>query len=147
MTKDEVRREHKDHEGDPHIRTARRDLHQEILENAMLEQVPQADFCLRNPTHLACAMRYSPDKEGAPRLLAKGQEKLAERIEALAREHGVPVVHDVPLARAVYQLELQAEIPEELYAAAIEAMRWVEAEAAARGRKPSWKREEPERNA
>jgi flagellar biosynthetic protein FlhB len=141
MSKEERKREYEEQEGDPHVRAARRELHHEIVENAMLEQVPEADFCLRNPTHLACAMRYAPGEDAAPRLLAKGQEGLAERIEAIAREHGVPIVHDIPLARAVYRLELDEQIPEDLYAAAIEVMRWVEAEATSRGRQVSWKRE------
>lgn len=141
MSHAELKREFKDFEGDPHLRHARRELHLEILESAMLDQVPQADLIARNPTHIACALRYDPKLDGAPRVIAKGQDELAFKIEELARSHGIPIVYDIPFARAVFQLELEAQIPEELFVAAVEVLRWAEAEAQAQGRNVSWRRD------
>lgn len=140
MSRQEVKREYKDDEGDPQLRHARRELHLEILESTMLDAVPTADLVARNPTHIACALRYDPSRDGAPRLVAKGQEALAHKIEELARAHGVPIVYDVPFARAVFQLELDAQIPDELFVAAVEVLRWAEAQAQAQGREVSWRR-------
>ncbi len=141
MSHSEVKREYKDDEGDPHLRHARRELHLEILESAMLDQVPKADLVARNPTHIACALRYDPELDGAPRVIAKGQDELAFKIEDVARAHGIPIVYDIPFARAVFQLELDSQIPEELFIAAVEVLRWAEAQAQAQGRSVSWRRE------
>lgn len=130
MTKDEVRREHKDTEGDPQHRAARKRMHQEIMENDMLQQVRTADLVVVNPAHLAIALRYDERRDDAPRVVAKGQRLLAARIKEVAREARVPIFHDVPLARALHELEAGQEIPEALYDAVAELLRVLADEAA-----------------
>ena len=129
MSKDEVKREYKDAEGDPHAKQERDRLHREILENDSVEQVRDADVLVVNPTHLAIALRYDEGAADAPTVLAKGQEHLAERMIRAAREAGVPIMRDVPLAHALYELERGDEIPETLYEAVAAVLRaaWDEA--------------------
>jgi flagellar biosynthesis protein FlhB len=118
MTKEEVKREHKEAEGDPHQKRERERLHREILAHDTLEAVRRADVLVVNPTHLAVALRY--DEEGeldAPEIVAKGGEELAARMIRAAEEANVPVMRDVPLARALFELEVGDEIPEPLYEA------------------------------
>ncbi|WP_242373217.1 EscU/YscU/HrcU family type III secretion system export apparatus switch protein, partial [Anaeromyxobacter sp. SG26] len=116
MTRDEVRREHKEDEGDPAHRSERRRLHRALLEAGA---VSRATVVVVNPTHVAVALRHDRDGEAAPRLVAKGTGLAAARIRSAARRAGVPIVRDVPLARALHRLaEVGDEIPEELYEAA-----------------------------
>jgi flagellar biosynthesis protein FlhB len=126
MSKAEVRREQRDAEGDPHLKAARARAHQEVLVQATLASVRQASVVVVNPTHLACALRYD-EKEGddAPVVVASGEGELAARIVQAAREAGVPVVRDVPLARALIELEVGVAIPEALYQAVAEILREV----------------------
>jgi type III secretion protein U len=126
MTKAEVRREHKDAEGDPQLKAARARAHQEVLAQATLAGVREASVVVVNPTHLACALRY--DAEGgddAPVVVATGEGDFAARIVEAARQAGVPVVRDVPLARALLELEVGDAIPEALYQAVAEILREV----------------------
>ncbi len=132
MSKDEVKREHKESEGDPHSRQERDRLHREILSQATLEQVRKADVLVVNPTHLAIALKYDQESEQeAPEVLAKGQDDLARRMIDVAREAGVPVLRDLPLAHALWELEEGDEIPETLYEAVAAVLRaaWAEREA------------------
>lgn len=123
MTRDEVTREHKESEGDAEIRQRREELHHELLASEAVSAVRTATVVVVNPTHLACALRYDgADDAEAPVLVAKGHGALAARIVAAARAHGVPVVQDVPVARALISLELGAEIPEALYQAVAEVL-------------------------
>ena len=130
MTKDEVKREHKESEGDPQIKAARERAHQEMLAAATIANVKSASVVVVNPTHIACALRYD-EKEGdeAPVVVASGEGDLAERIVRAAQDYGVPVLRDVPLARALVELEVGAAIPEALYEAVAEILRaaWEEA--------------------
>ncbi|MBK6576955.1 MAG: EscU/YscU/HrcU family type III secretion system export apparatus switch protein [Sandaracinaceae bacterium] len=132
MSKDEVKREYKNAEGDGQLKHERKRKHQEIIEHQTLEQVRGADALIVNPTHLAVAIHYDEDGEGAPEVLAKGADHLAQKMIAAAREAGVPVLRDIPLARSLYELSLGEEIPEELYdaVAAILHVAWQEREAA-----------------
>jgi type III secretion protein U len=128
MSKEEVRRDHRDAEGDPMMRAARRRAYQELLTQATIASVRSATVVVVNPTHLACALRYDPDggeSEGdeAPVVVASGEGDLAARIAQAAREWGIPVVRDVPLARALVELEVGAAIPEALYEAVAEILR------------------------
>ena len=123
MSKDEVKREHKDADGDPHAKQARERLHKEILEHNTVEQVRLADVLVVNPTHLAVALRYDEDRHEAPEVMAKGEEHLAKRMIDAARQAGVPVLRDVPLARALYDMNLGEEIPEALYEAVAAVLR------------------------
>lgn len=125
MTKYEVQKEFKESEGDPQHKSRRRELHQEISQHAMVESVGQADFVVVNPVRLAVAMRYRPDRESSPRVMAKGQHMMAEKIRSIARKAGVPIFTDVPLARALWELELNQEIPEPLYEAVAAILRVV----------------------
>jgi flagellar biosynthesis protein FlhB len=129
MTKDEVKREYKDAEGDPHAKAERDRVRQEILEHSVLERVRTASVLVVNPTHYAVALRY--DEESGvevPEVLAKGTDGLARRMIDAAREAGVPVVRDVPLARALHDLDVGDEIPEALFdaVAAVLAVAWQE---------------------
>jgi flagellar biosynthetic protein FlhB len=118
MTKDEVKREHKESEGDPHAKGERQRMHREILEHATLESVRRADVLVVNPTHVAVALKFDVESEQeAPEIIAKGLDSLALRMIAVAHESGVPVMRDVPLARALHGLELGDQIPEALYEA------------------------------
>jgi flagellar biosynthesis protein FlhB len=118
MSKDEVKREHKDAEGDPHVRQQREQLRHEIAQHGALENVRRADVLVVNPTHLAIALRFDEEGEqAAPEVLAKGQDELARRMIEAAREAGVPVMRDVPLAHGLWALDVGEEIPETLYEA------------------------------
>lgn len=117
MKPEDVKRDFKDAEGDPHQKQARRQKQSELSRNRMLGDVATADAVVANPTHLVVALRYDPE-EGAPRVVAKGADHLAEKIKDTARRHGVPVSTDVPLARALYRrCKVGQHIPAELYQA------------------------------
>jgi len=116
MTRDEVRREQREDEGDPGHRAERRRLHRALLEAG---PVSRATVVVVNPTHVAVALRHDPAGEDAPRVVAKGTGLAAARIRSAARRAAVPIVRDAPLARALHRLaEVGDEIPEELYEAA-----------------------------
>jgi len=125
MSKYEVKKEHKEDEGDPHIRHQRRHLHQEILAQSMAQNVPRASVVVVNPTHLAVAIEYDELSMNAPQVTAKGRETVAKKIRELAEKSGVPITRDVPLAHSLFQVELGSEIPEELYEAVAEVLNWV----------------------
>lgn len=118
MTKDEVKDERKQAEGDPDIKSKQRQKMMQVVMQRMLQDVPKADVVVTNPTHIAVALRYNVDEFPAPVVLAKGADHLAEKIKAVAREHNVPIRENVPLARALYKaVEIGDMIPEELYKA------------------------------
>ena len=123
MTREEVRREHKESEGDPSHRAERQRLHRELLEQRMVAEVRKADFVVVNPDHIAVALRYDRDGEAAPVVVARGERLLAERIKQVAREAGVPIFRDVTLARSLRDLPEGAEIPAALYEAVAEILR------------------------
>ncbi len=125
MTKDEVKREYKQSEGDPHHKAKRKELHQEILEGAQMEAVKSADVIVTNPDHVAVALQYDREKDQAPRVVCKGVDSRAERIKALAKAHDVPLMRNVPLAHALLRIEVDQEIPEELYDAVAEVLNFV----------------------
>ena len=135
MTRDEVKRELREAEGDPELRAARRRAHQEMLAGAMLNAVKDATLVIVNPTHLATALRYeaqADETDEAPRVVAQGQGELARRIVEAAHAYGVPVVRDVPVAHALQELEVGDEIPEALYEAVAEILREIWREESAR---------------
>lgn len=125
MTKDEVRREHREAEGDPELKARRRRAHQEALTGSILNAVKEATVVVVNPTHLANALRYVDGEDAAPRVVASGQGELARRIVEAARAYGIPCIQDVPVARALAELEVGDEIPEALYEAVAEILREV----------------------
>ncbi len=117
MAPHEVKREHKDAEGDPHVRQARKRRAQEMSRNRMLGAVATADVVVTNPTHFAVALRYGPD-DPAPRVIAKGTDHIAAKIRSTAHRHGVTVTEDRSLARALYrQCKLDAYVPAALFEA------------------------------
>jgi flagellar biosynthesis protein FlhB len=124
MTKDEVRREHRDSEGDPQLKAARERAYHELLAQAAVANVRQASVVVVNPTHIACALRYDEEHgDEAPVVVASGEGDLAARIVKAAHDYGVPVVRDVPLARALVELSIGDAIPEALYEAVAEILR------------------------
>ena len=129
MSKDEVKREHKDAEGDPHAKQERERVRREIAQHDLLESVRSATVLVVNPTHLAVALRFDEHGEqAAPEVVGKGQDELARRMIRAAEEAGVPVLRDVPLARGLFELEVGDEIPERLYDAVAAVLRaaWAE---------------------
>ncbi len=132
MSKDEVKREHKDSEGDPHAKQERERVRREIAQHDLLESVRSATVLVVNPTHLAVALRFDEDgDQAAPEVVGKGQDELARRMIRAAEEAGVPVLRDIPLARGLFELEVGEEIPERLYDAVASVLRaaWAEAQA------------------
>jgi len=125
MTKDEVRREHKETEGDGHVKARRRQLRMEMVFQAQVRAVRKADVLVTNPTHVAVALGYDAEHDTAPRVLAKGTDSVALRLRQEARDAGVPEVREVALARALLLLEVDEEIPERLYDAVAEILKLV----------------------
>lgn len=121
MTKYEVKQEHKNEEGDPHIKARRRAEARKMARSMSLAGVPKADVVITNPVHLAVALQYELGM-AAPKIVAKGADLLARRVKELAREHGIPIVENKPLARALYPLDLDEDIPEHLYKAVAEVL-------------------------
>mgnify|MGYP002510229705 FL=1 len=116
MTKQEIKEEYKQMEGDPQVKGKIKEIQRRRAQQRMMQQVPGADVVIRNPTHFAVALRYKPGRDDAPIVLAKGQDAIALRIVQIAEANQVAVVEDVPLARALYaQAELNQFIPPELY--------------------------------
>lgn len=125
MTKHEVKEEYKETEGNPLIKSQRRALHRELLEQGMAAAVRTADVVVANPTHIAVAIKYDKANQDAPKVVAKGADLMAAQIRELAKEASVPITRDVPLARTLYELDVDDEIPEELYEAVAIILRWV----------------------
>lgn len=123
MTKEEVKEEFKQTEGNPQIKGRIRNVQKQMVMSRMMQKVPQADVIIRNPTHFAVALRYDPKKDNAPAVIAKGQDEIALRIVRIGEENGVFIVEDKPLARALYAAcELDQEIPGEFYGAVAEIL-------------------------
>ena len=126
MTKQEVKDEYKQTEGDPLIKSRIRERQRKMSLNRMIQQVHEADVVVRNPTHYAVALKYDIDKDFAPMVLAKGQDHIAMRIIQEAEKHKVPIMEDKPLAQALYKaVELNDYIPVEFYQAVAEILAWV----------------------
>ncbi len=118
MTKEEVKREMKEDEGDPMIRGMRKRRHRELVKRNALAETRQADVLLVNPTHIAIAIRYRKDESGAPRVLAKGKGVLAEAMREAARSNGIAIVQDIPLARLLYKkVKVGGAVPADTYKA------------------------------
>ena len=126
MTKEELRQEGKEMEGDPQVKGRIRSMQREAARKRMMTQVPKADVIVTNPTHFAVALRYQDNKMRAPQVVAKGTHLLAQRICELGRENKVPILQAPPLARALYRhAELGEEIPATLYTAVAEVLAYV----------------------
>lgn len=125
MTKEELKQEMKESDGDPYIKAAIRRRRQQML-SRMMSAIPTADVVVTNPTHYAVAIKYDPLSMGAPIVVAKGERLLALRIKEVAKKNGVPILEEPPLARALYaSVEIGHPIPANLYRAVAEVLAWV----------------------
>ena len=123
MTKQEVKDEYKQSEGDPTVRQQIRRKMREVSQRRMMQKLPEADVVITNPTHFAVAIKYDLSVAKAPVVIAKGQDLLAQKIKEAAREHDIEIVENKPLARALYHsVEIDEEIPQELYQAVAEVL-------------------------
>ena len=125
MTKQEVKDEHKETEGDPIIKARLRQIRMQRVRKRMMAAVPEASVVVTNPTHFAVALKYEPDKMDAPRVVAKGADLLAKRIREIATENKVPIVENPPLARALFKVEIDDPIPFELYRTVAEVISYI----------------------
>jgi flagellar biosynthetic protein FlhB len=126
MTKEEVRKEMRESEGDPYIKGRIRALQREAARKRMMAEVPKADVIVTNPTHYAVALIYKAELMSAPKVVAKGSYLLAQRIREIGEEHGIPILQAPPLARALYKhAELDQEIPSGLFAAVAEVLAYI----------------------
>jgi flagellar biosynthetic protein FlhB len=126
MTKEQVKQEHKESEGDPRVKGKIKQLQRAMARRRMMAEVPSADVVVTNPTHYAVALKYSEGSMGAPKVVAKGSDAVAARIRELARENGVAILEAPPLARALhFHSEIGDEIPESLYTAVAEVLAYV----------------------
>jgi flagellar biosynthesis protein FlhB len=126
MTKQEIKDEYKNTEGDPLIKSRIRRLQRENAQKRMMAAVPKADVIITNPTHLAVAIRYDHENMMAPKVVAKGANLIAEKIKQIARENDVPVIEDKPLAQVLYKMvDIDQWIPEDLYRAVAEVLAFV----------------------
>jgi flagellar biosynthetic protein FlhB len=126
MTKQEVKEEFKKSEGDPMIKSRIKRIQMDMARKRMMQAVPEADVVITNPTHLAVALKYDSSSMTAPKVIAKGSRKIAEKIKAVASEHGIPVLENKELARNLYSLvEVGQEIPPALYQVIAELLAYI----------------------
>lgn len=126
MSREDVRQEHKESEGDPHVKANIRRMQQQAAKRRMMAEVPKADIVVTNPSHFAVALKYRDGDMRAPRVVAKGSDLVAQRIRELAKEHNVAVLEAPPLTRALFKhTRLGDEIPAGLYTAVAEVLAWV----------------------
>lgn len=126
MTKQEVKDEYKNQEGDPQIKSKQKARMMEASRRRMMQQLPEADVVITNPTHYAVAIKYDPDKYDAPYVIAKGKDYLAQKIKETAKENDVEIVENKPLARMLYaNVDIGGLVPPELYQAVAEVLAFV----------------------
>jgi flagellar biosynthetic protein FlhB len=126
MTRQEIRDEHKENEGDPHIKARVRRLRRDLLRRRMMQEVPRATAVIVNPTHYAIAIRYDSGAMASPKVVAKGRNYVAQKIRQIANDNEVPIVENPPLARALYTaVEVGSEIPPDFYRAVAEILAYV----------------------
>lgn len=126
MSRQEIKDEFKETEGDPLVKGRLRQLRMERTRRRMMAQVPQSDVVVTNPTHYAVALKYDPRTMSAPKMMAKGVDKVAQKIREIAREHDVPVIENPPLARGLYAaVEVDQEVTPEFYKAVAEVISYI----------------------
>src|SRR6185295_17098765 len=125
MSKEDIKQEFKEQEGDPHVKHMRKHLFEQLMHESVAHNVPKATAVIANPTHLAVALRYDEAAMQAPTVTAKGQDSMALRIIDIAKEHKVPVVRNIGLAHTLFDLEIGHEIPEDMYEAVAEILNFV----------------------
>jgi type III secretion protein U len=126
MSKEEVKREYKESEGDPQLKGQRKQLAREIANSPPRQKVAGANMLVVNPVHYAVAVRYAPEENPLPFVIAKGRDKLAVALRREAELENVPIIGNPPIARALYKVNLDEEIPEELFEAIAAILRWVD---------------------
>jgi flagellar biosynthetic protein FlhB len=123
MSKEEIKEEYKQREGDPKIKQKIREKQRQAATRRMMDEVPDATVVVTNPTHIACALKYDRDANNAPVVVAMGAGLIARKIKEIAEENNVPIVENKPLARALYKMvEIGEEIPSDLYGAVVEIL-------------------------
>lgn len=126
MSKQEVKDEYKKQEGDPQVKGRIKSKMREVSQRRMMQKLPEADVVITNPTHFACAIKYDKEVAEAPVLIAKGADYVAQKIKDAAKEYGIPIVENKPLARMLYyNVDLDSEIPQELYQMTAEVLAYV----------------------
>lgn len=126
MSFKEIKDEYKNTEGDPNVKAALRQRRTQMLQKSMMDAVETADFVVRNPIHVACALKYVANEMESPMLVAKGTELIAQKIIKIATDHGIPVIDNAPVARALFRIvELNQLIPPDLYKAVAEILLFV----------------------
>jgi flagellar biosynthesis protein FlhB len=126
MTKEEVKEENKQAEGDPMVKGRIRSIQRQLARKRMMNDVPKADVIITNPTHYAVALRYDPAKMGAPIVIAKGMNLIAQKIKEIAKEHNIPIMEDKPLARALFKsVDVGEQISESLFKAVAEILAYI----------------------
>lgn len=126
MSKDEIKREYKESEGDPQIKGKRKQLHQEMIMSDTSERTRKASVVVTNPTHLAVAIYYKEEENVLPKVIAKGEDHVARRMVEIAREEGIPVMQHIPLARSLHEhVDIDRYIPSDLIEPMAEVLRWV----------------------
>jgi flagellar biosynthetic protein FlhB len=126
MTREELRQEAREMEGDPLVRVRIRQRQRQMARQRMMQEVPRADVVVTNPTHFAVALRYDANEMRAPTVIAKGQRLVAERIREIAQQHNVPIVENKPLAQSLFKsVDVGQEVPAELYQAVAEILAFV----------------------
>ena len=126
MSFKEVKDEYKNSEGDPQVKAQLRARRQQMMQRGMMDSVPDADFVVTNPTHVACALKYDQNTMSSPKLIAKGTELIAKEIIKIAKEHNIPVVENPPVARALFRMvDVNKEISPDLYKAVAEILIFV----------------------
>ena len=126
MSKQEIKDEYKDTDGNPQIKGRMRQVAREMARRRMMDDVPTADVVVTNPTHIAVALKYIPDKMDAPMVVAKGERLIAQKIKEIARQHGVPVYEDKPLARSLFKMcDVGDLIPASLFKAVAEVLAYI----------------------
>jgi flagellar biosynthetic protein FlhB len=136
MSRDEIRREHRESEGSPEVKGRIRQAQQQLARRRMMQEVPKADVVVTNPTHFAVALRYDEKRMRAPVVVAKGADEVAAKIRELAGEHRVPIFEAPPLARSLHRhVDIGAEIPQGFYVAVAQVLTYVfQVKAARQGR-------------
>ena len=126
MSKQEIKDEHKQMDGDPQVKARIKKIQMEMAQKRMMQNIPQADVVITNPTHYSVAIRYDKEKEDAPTVVAKGVDHLALKIREIARENLIQIVENPPLARELYRAcEIDEQIPQNLYKAVAEVLAYI----------------------
>jgi len=125
MSPQEIKEETKESEGDPVVKSRIRMIQREMSRRRMMQEVPTATVIVTNPTHLAIALKYEDKVMHAPQVIAKGADHIAAKIRDIAREHGIPIVEDKPLARLLFRLEIKDYVPSDLYKAVAKILAYV----------------------